>query len=439
MEDFVCPQCYLQTRPQAFFYSRGETWWSVSAAEGSLYRNLCPHRNTWPNETILGCPSMRTAIDRWLRPAPTTGAPRTEFGTGEVSIANVATASYLVEARGDCPVRVPPVIADSFLDPEIKTQFEHNPGSIEVKGFDLRDVVLVAARLLLFQDGERIAETSYLVGDGDYWRIPPAPRELREITTDRTVVIGVNLAFRNYYHWLMQCLPAIDASVRTIGAANCVLALPPLAGWQEESLAMLGYADIPRILIEFDCHYRFERVHYCTYLNGSAMSSLSPRCLDVLDRLGATIEPVAGAPERLYVARSDSRNRVIKNEVDVRRFLESNGFVTVVPGYYSLRDQIALFKSVRVVVGAHGAGLANLAFCRPGTAVLELVQSNNPIVCMDRIAQGRGLAYHAECFECEANEDVHGQDWIVGMGQLKTKLLRLLGSTDVDTAALARG
>jgi hypothetical protein len=439
MEDFVCPQCYLQTRPQAFFYSRGETWWSVSTAEARLYRNLCPHRQTWPNETVLGCPSMRTAIDRWLRPAPATGAPRTEFGTGEVSIADVAVARYLIEARGDCPVPVPPVIGDSFLDPDVRAEFASNPGSVEINIFDLRDVVLVAPRLLLFQDGERIAETRCYVDDNDYWRKPPAPRELHEISTDKTVVMCVNLAFQNYYHWLMECLPAIDASVRTIGAGNCVLALPRLTQWQEEPLAMLGYADIPRIQIEFDCHYRFERVHYCTYLNGSAMFSLSRRCLEVIGRLADQIEPIEGAPERLYVARLDSRNRVMKNEAEVSHFLESRGFVTFVPGYYSLRDKIGLFKSARVVAGAHGAGLANLAFCVPGTKVLELVQSNYTNVCMNRIAQGRGLAYHAECFQCEATGDVHGQEWIVDMGRLKAKILRLLDASDVEATASARG
>ena len=438
MDDFVCPQCYLQTRPQAFFYSRGETWWSVSAAEGSLYRNLCPHRQAWPNETILGCPSMRSAIDRWLRPALTTSAPRTVFGTGEVSIADVAAARYLIEARGDCPVPIPPVIGDSFRDPDVRADFASNPGSNEVRIFDLRDVVLVAPRMLLFQDGERIAETRCLVDDDDYWRKPPTPRELREISTDKTVVIGVNLAFRNYYHWLMECLPAIDASVTTIGAQNCALVLPRLAVWQEESLAMLGYADIPRITIEFDCHYRFECVHFCTYLNGSASFSLSPRRLAVIDRLAEGIKVVEGTPQRLYVARLDSRNRVMRNETEVRHFLESRGFVTLVPGYYSLRDQIALFKGARVVVGAHGAGLANLAFCSPGTTALELVQSNYPNVYMNRIAQGRGLRYHAECFQCEARGDVHGQDWTVDMGQLKAKVLSLLVASDIVTP-LERG
>jgi capsular polysaccharide biosynthesis protein len=357
---------------------------------------------------------MRSRIDAWLH------------GATEVLIRDVASARHLIEARADRPVRFAPMIADSFRDPAVRVDFQRNPGTADVESFDLHDVVLAAERLILFHDGGRIKETRYIVDDHDYWREPSAPRDVHETDDGRTVVIGCNLAFRNYYHWLMQCLPAIDHSIRTVGASNCILALPRLAGWQEESLATLGYAGIPRIEIDFDCHYHFQRAHYCTYLNGTAEDFLSPRCLNVLDRLAAQIAPVPDAPERLYVARLDTTNRVIRNENEVRQLLEKLGFTTIVPGYFSFDTQIGLFKSVRLVVGAHGAGMTNVAFCEPGTIVLELIQSTYPILLMNRIAQAGGLRYHAECFECETGNDVHRQDWLIDIKQLETKLRTLL-------------
>jgi capsular polysaccharide biosynthesis protein len=33
----------------------------------------------------------------------------------------------------------------------------------------------------------------------------------------------------------------------------------------------------------------------------------------------------------------------------------------------SLREQVALFQTADAVVGLHGAGLVNIAFCRTGT------------------------------------------------------------------------
>jgi hypothetical protein len=424
MPAFVCPECYLEVRPHACFVSRGKTWWSVSPAEASIYANICPQRELWPTGPILGCPSMRSAIDRWL--AGDAGHAAVRFGAGEVSIADVAAASHVIEQRAECPVPIPPVIADSFRDTDVRTDFAANPGAIEVRSFDLRDVVLVASRMILFKDGERIAETRYIVGDRDYWIMPPAPRALREIGGDKTVVIGINLAFRNYYHWLMQSLPAIEYSVRRVGIENSVLALPSLAEWQEESLTMLGFGEVPRVQIEFDCHYHFENAHWCGYLNGATERFLSPLCLDVLDRMATHVAAIPEAPERIYVARMDTKNRVISNEPAMRRLLEGLGFVTVVPGWCSFATQIGLFKSARVIVGAHGAGLTNLAFCQPGTIVLELVQSAYSETLMNRIAQAKGLNYHAECFESASDGDVRLNPWAVDLKQLETKLLTLL-------------
>ncbi len=91
-----------------------------------------------------------------------------------------------------------------------------------------------------------------------------------------------------------------------------------------------------------------------------------------------------------------------------------------------MKQQIALFKNARIIVGAHGAGLANMAFCQPSTVVLELMQSTYLNACMNRIAQARGLDYHGECFDCDATDNVHQQAWMVDIDQLARTLDRVL-------------
>jgi hypothetical protein len=98
----------------------------------------------------------------------------------------------------------------------------------------------------------------------------------------------------------------MEASVNNVGAANCSLAL---AAWQEDSLAMLGFATLPWITIDLDMEYQFDRAYYRTYLNGSAAFFLSPRCLSVLNRLAADIPAPQGAPALIYVSRMDSWTR----------------------------------------------------------------------------------------------------------------------------------
>jgi hypothetical protein len=426
MDAFVCPRCQLETRPAAWFFSRGKTWWSVSSAEAASYRSRCGHPEVWPAGTILGCESLRAAIDPWLRAGRSVADGGGAGAPDEISIAEAATASVVIEARGDVAVAFPPVVGESFRDPEIRAAFERNPGIAEARSYELTNVVFDAARLLLFSNGKRVRETRYLL-DANYYREELDPRGgTRELDTTKTVVIGANQASANYYHWLMQSLPAIDHSTRMIGAENCVLALPPLAPFQEESLALLGYAGVPRVTLERDTLYRFRRAVYCGYLHGVAEDFLSPSCLELLDRLAGRVEPIPQTFERLYISRLDSHQRVVRNESEVRRMMESFGFCTLVPGLLPLRTQIGLFRGARIVVGGHGAGMANLAFCRPGTTVLELIQSTYPVLFMNRIAQARGLRYHAECFECAAGDDVHQLAWDVDLHLLETKLRSLL-------------
>jgi capsular polysaccharide biosynthesis protein len=46
-----------------------------------------------------------------------------------------------------------------------------------------------------------------------------------------------------------------------------------------------------------------------------------------------------------------------------------------------------------MIVGAHGAGLANLVFCRPGTRVVEIVPTDNAYPFYFSLAVGAGLDY----------------------------------------------
>ena len=39
-------------------------------------------------------------------------------------------------------------------------------------------------------------------------------------------------------------------------------------------------------------------------------------------------------------------------------------------------DQIALFNSAKIIVGNHGAGFANLVFCKKNTKIIEFVDKN---------------------------------------------------------------
>ena len=56
-------------------------------------------------------------------------------------------------------------------------------------------------------------------------------------------------------------------------------------------------------------------------------------------------------------------------------------------------EQAAAFRQAEVVVAPHGAGLANLLFCRPGTKVLEIFPASLLRTCYWSLAEALGLDY----------------------------------------------
>ena len=82
-------------------------------------------------------------------------------------------------------------------------------------------------------------------------------------------------------------------------------------------------------------------------------------------------------PKKIYLDRSDSKSknknlRSIINEDEVKNYLISKGFSAIKLTELSFIDQALTFYNADIIVGLHGAGFANIIFCKPNTKILEL-------------------------------------------------------------------
>ncbi len=100
-----------------------------------------------------------------------------------------------------------------------------------------------------------------------------------------------------------------------------------------------------------------------------------------------------GRGERLYFSRSRAGRRRVSNEEELWAELAPRGFSRVWLEDLTWSEQIAACRRARVVVAAHGAGLANLVFCPPGTRVVELVNRAYFNPTFWRLASLRGQDY----------------------------------------------
>jgi capsular polysaccharide biosynthesis protein len=113
---------------------------------------------------------------------------------------------------------------------------------------------------------------------------------------------------------------------------------------------------------------RVEEVYWpdrCTINQLPASALLAAR-----DRALARRPAQAGPRTRIYVKRNGTRG--IVNDAAIDGVLDKHQFVPVMMEDLTVTQQIDLFSQADMVVATHGAALANLIFCPPGTRVLEL-------------------------------------------------------------------
>ncbi len=98
---------------------------------------------------------------------------------------------------------------------------------------------------------------------------------------------------------------------------------------------------------------------------------------------------------RIYVTRGTTRHtRRVDNEAELLAALEPLGFECIDPGVLAPAEQVRAFAEAEYIVGPHGAGLTNLAFAAPGTAVVELFARDYVNECFWALATTvEGLRY----------------------------------------------
>ncbi|MEN9221649.1 MAG: glycosyltransferase 61 family protein, partial [Thermostichus sp. BF3_bins_97] len=201
----------------------------------------------------------------------------------------------------------------------------------------------------------------------------------------------------NYFHWMIDILPALDLLHRA-GVLNehIPILIQGYQGkaFQVQTLTTLGIP--PERILSFE-QLGSSHVQAQTLVVPSAagpVGCLTPRGLEVLRQLAQGSLSNSGlGSRRIYISRSKARWRRVVNEAAVLACLQPLGFVPVQMETLSLPEQIALMQGAEAVIGIHGAGLTNIAFCQPQTTVIEIFPSNAVLPYFWTIAQVAQLRY----------------------------------------------
>lgn len=213
--------------------------------------------------------------------------------------------------------------------------------------------------------------------DGLHSDIPPtrpvATFSGRVRKVDQAVVLSSRYE-GSYYHFLFDCVPKLEIIDRAgIAATVPVIVTEGLAGktFFVEAIGLGLFGSRP-VIVQGKEEVIAARELYVVRPDAYTERQLSFPA----KRLGSIAD--LRARDRLYISRSGTpgTSRQIINEEDLVARLRELSFSVIDPGRMALADQIAYFARSSIIVGPHGAGLANILF-RYG-APMALVEMINP-------------------------------------------------------------
>ncbi|MEM7210380.1 MAG: glycosyltransferase family 61 protein [Pseudomonadota bacterium] len=245
------------------------------------------------------------------------------------------------------------------------------------------------------------------------------------------VLMGIGRA-SNYYHWFGEQMPRIELLRQHIDLAELdtlVVFARELPSFISESIALLfpefrgrihnvtrhsalleeGYFFVPAILGRSDGSASPGKGAITRHEDGT----LTRETWGSIERISKHVDVMLGnlaekgRSRVLCVSRRNSRVRHWINEDDLLGRLASTGVACIFAEEHSVAEQAEMFRSADIVIAQHGAGLANIMFCRPGTRVIEVTTRNHISRAWDfaKIGVARQLEYHVVVADAVQDDD----------------------------------
>lgn len=184
--------------------------------------------------------------------------------------------------------------------------------------------------------------------------------------------------------WIISHYPDVKVYIADKAPRHCREILDRLAQRQ----IIRGYATIKaESVIESEDYVFTQAEAYSGFVQSTDLFLLTKNML-------GEARDVAKENRSIYISRKHSA-RSFDNESDVKELLQNCGFRSIQCENLALSQQIALFQAANMVVASHGAGLANLVWCQPGTRVIEIFSPKYFNDCYARLGSSLRLDYQA--------------------------------------------
>ncbi len=283
-------------------------------------------------------------------------------------------------ASGDCPL--PSATVDAALPSLYRELGIELPAPLQLTDhiYSLDDVLVTGWAGAMIKDGLLLT-----IRPQHNWvaALRAYPHRLRTLPSERAYfnLMAPIPARGHIFHWLFNAMVPLLAFLES-GACESGLGLIVNAGQSEFQKLCIGYLKARYRITAIEPVAQHEAVFVprlraaipVPHIPRALQSPLGLACLDDLGRfISQDVREDSG--KRIYISRNDARLRRVLNEKSLLPSLEAFGVQPVMLAKQPIARQIALFRRAGMIVAPHGAGLAHIAWCRPGTKIVEFFPS----------------------------------------------------------------
>ncbi len=228
------------------------------------------------------------------------------------------------------------------------------------------------------------------------------PKYLKKIDGN-ILILAQGASGDNYSHWLLDILPKIKlASLQYNINKIDYFYFSKLNSFQLEILKLIGINKNKFIDTEKNKHCFSKKIIFTSHPNyfkgtfSEAQSSMPKWIIRYLrKKFLKFVKKNKKTYQKIYIDRSDSIFNHCKliNNNEIANVLKSKGFKILKLSELSFLNQITIFNNAKFIIGPHGAGFANLIFCKKNTKVLEIRPHNHPGKGYQRISNINKLNY----------------------------------------------
>ena len=190
----------------------------------------------------------------------------------------------------------------------------------------------------------------------------------------------------NYFHWLFDLLPKIEILFKNDHLKKIdYFYLPTINSFILRTLKSYGIKEKQLINssiqkhIEADEVLTFEHLYVKKGHFHNSFRKIPKWIIFFLRKKFIKLKKEISFNKHFFIDRSDSKfeHYKINNQIELKKILKKNGFDYIQLSKIDWYKQIYMFNNAKTIIGLHGAGLANIVFCKKNTKIFEILIKND--------------------------------------------------------------